>query len=219
MEIDLASIEGLSEAQVLALTDKFKSAHDADVVGLKSKNSELLESMRTGKEASTKLEQDNALAAEKLAEAQGNYEEAKRLSDDRVNSEKLSAKAREDGYKGQLSDLYVTQATTGLAKEIANTPEDIEVLEMFLQKHITMKDVDGKMQTDYGQAGNREALIEQFKKDPLMARFLSGTKAVGVGAKGAEGSGKASAKDVSFIDMNTEQKAQYLKDNPIKRQG
>lgn len=219
LESVFEGVEGLTDDVKAALGEKLKLTLDSEVAGLKSKNSELIEKMKSANSAATELEKEKAMTAEKLAEAQGNYEEAQRLANERIENERKESQAKLDGYKGQLNDLYVTQAKTSLAKELANTTDDIQVLEMFLQKHITMKDVDGKMQTDYGEAGSREALIESFKKDPSMARFISGTKAVGVKALGADGSGKASAKDIKFIDMSVEQKAQYLKDNPIKRQG
>lgn len=210
MEFSFEGIEGLSEDQKAALSEKITAANAADVAGLKSKNSELIEKNKLGNAAAEELERTSALAAEKLATAQGNFDEAQRLATERMDKERLASSAREDGYKGQLSDLYVTQAKTGLATEIANTTEDIPVLEMFLQKHITMKDVDGKMQTDYGEAGSREALIESFKKDPSMARFISGTKATGVGAKGANGNGKASVTNKPFSEMNMTEKKSYM---------
>ncbi len=210
MEFSFEGVEGLTEDQKAALKEKFDAANAADVAGLKSKNSELLEKNKGVAEAAAKLEAEKSLAAEKLAETQGNFEEAQRLANERMENERKDSQSKIEGYKGQLSDLYVTQAKTGLAKEIANTPEDIEILEMFLQKHITMEEVDGKMKTNYGEAGSREALIEQFKKDPVVSRFVSGTKAVGVGAKGADGSGKASVTDKPFNQMNMAEKKAYM---------
>lgn len=198
----------------LEVSDDVKSALSERVgvhtTGLKSKNTEVIGKLKATDETLTQLEKDKNLAAEKLATTQGNHEEAERLANKRRADEKEADDLKIEGYKGQLSDLYVTQAKTGLAKEIANTPEDIEILEMFLQKHITMEEVDGKMKTNYGEAGSREALIEQFKKDPIVSRFVNGTKAIGVGAKGADGSGKASVTDKPFNKMNMAEKKAYM---------
>lgn len=182
----------LSDDVKAVLAEKFKGAVGAEVEGLKTKNTELLGKLSETKTASQKLAEEKALAEEEKQKALGNFEAAEKLANERIEKERLQHKATSESLESQLRELYVTNANKSLAAELANTPEDIEILEMALQKHISMqKDESGKFQTAYGEAGSREKLIEQFKANKSMSRFIKGTGATGVNAQGAQGQGKA----------------------------
>lgn len=200
----------LSDDAKAILVEKFQGALGAEVEGLKGKNTELLGKLSETKTAAQKLSEGKALAEEEKQKALGNYEEAQRLADERIKKEREQFSATNEALEGQLRELYVTNANHSLASELANTPEDIEILSMFLQKHISMqKGDDGKFQTTYGDAGSREALIEQMKSNATYARFIKGTGATGVGAKGANGSGKASISDKKYSEMSLDEQIAF----------
>lgn len=194
------------------LAEKFKGAVEAEVTGLKGKNAELLGKLGEQKTAAQKLAEEKALAEEERQKALGNYEAAQKLADERIAKEREQYKADKEGLESQLRELYVTNEYKSIAAELANTPDDIQILSMFLKDHVSMnRGEDGKYQTTYGEHQNRQALIDSFKKNPAMARFIKGTGASGVGAQGASGQGKAGSQGKKFSDLKTPaEKAAYL---------
>lgn len=182
----------LSDDVKAVLSEKFQGAVSAEVEGLKNKNTELLGKLGETKTAAQKLAEEKALAEEDKQKALGNYEAAEKLANERIERERKQHEETSKALESQLRELYVTNANKSLATELANTPEDISILEMVLQKHISMqKDESGKFQTTYGESGSREKLVEQLKADKSMSRFIKGTGATGFNAQGAQGQGKA----------------------------
>ena len=102
--MDLSNIEGLTEAQISAI----QAAHDNDVTGLKSKNSELLGKMDSYKGEATAsaqaIEEARQVAVTAEAEKQealGNYAEAQKLRE----AERAELVAKADTQAKKAMDM------------------------------------------------------------------------------------------------------------------
>ena len=191
------------------LSDEVKAKLAADyeksVLGLKAKNSELIEREREAKEAhmlSTKAEEDAKVA---LAEKNGDiatYKTALADRDARLTS--IEAEFKEKETK-RISDAAVNEF---LSAHVSNDPAARHYMDSVLRKSINV--IDGEVKS-LDVTKTYDQLLNSIVSDNSFSNYIR--EDVGSGG-GSNGSTKANGAARSLSEMNTTEKAIFANKFP-----
>jgi len=208
--MDLTGIEGLTEAQIEAITAK----HNDDVTGLKNKNTELLGKMDSFKgemsESAKAIEEARQVAVKAEAEKQealGNYAEAQTLREQEraelVAKAEGEAKAAKEMLKQRdLKDVHFDVLT--------NVHPDLKAPAQAMLNMITdiTYDENGNavptISYDGKQFNTTADFLEFAKTNPTWSAMLKApnTKGINVHSSNTQGGGELSNKPIGEMTMS-----------------
>lgn len=212
--MDLSTIEGLTDEQKAAILE----AHNTDVTGLKSKNTQLMDEAKNAK--STSAEKDAAVeearkaavaAKEKQLLSENKYEEAQKLREEERAT--LVAKANENAekYKSALDNQHLSNAKNGVLNKVVDGMQGFA--EAMLDKSVSVSyDEEGNAQAVF-RHGEKEFttaadFINGVSDDVGWSNMLKGADSSGAGAKQSNNSGGASSSSIDKTQSALKQRLQ-----------
>ncbi len=203
--MDLSAIEGLdlSDEQKAAIEAQAKADTEAEVLGLKSKNDELIAEKRAAAEARTQAEA-KALAAEE----EKNLEAARKANDLAALEETLkgqhktaldAALAEAEGLKGQITNNKRDAIINEVAAQF-NAPESAKLV---LRNMINVTLTDTGTATEFKGfdgatvATDSKTFLTWAAQNNELASMMKPIDSTGGGAGGNNGKGGAGAKQVN----------------------
>ena len=193
---DLSIIEGLDDTQQKAIL----AAHDEDVTGLKSKNSELLGKIDDNKTAVSESEriveearQATVNAKQETLEAKGLYAEAKKLGEEERATLIAKAETETNTVKDLLRQRDIGDVRSDILAKVHDnfTPAAKAMLREAMEVEyndegkptVTIRLGDAKL--------NKADFLKQAETDPTWSAMLKAPDTKGSGANGSQG-GQAS---------------------------
>lgn len=210
--MDLSGVEGLTEAQIASIT----AAHDADVTGLKSSNTKLMDEAKNAKNASS--EKDSVIEEARKAAAKaeekrlidaGEYEKAKAVADEELAKQIAESNTNAEKYKNALDLTHLTTAKSGVKVQVL--PEFQDAAEALLNLGVSVSyDDNGAPVTTY-KHGDKEFnshsdFLNGVADDPMWSRMLKGADSSGAGTKQSNNSGGASSSSIDKTQSALEQR-------------
>lgn len=197
--IDLTTIDGLTEEQQQAIL----AAHETDITGLKSKNSELLGKVNDSKTAAQETEQiveearkAAVKAKQETLEAQGKYDEAKKVGEEELAT--LTAKLQEEANtaKNLLKQRDLKDVHFGILGKVHENFAPAAQAMLDASTDVTYGE-DGNAVISIRSGGkefsNTEDFLKHAETDPTWSAMLKAPDTKGSGANGSQGGQAASA--------------------------
>ncbi len=166
---------------------------DGDTTGMKENSAKLLAEKTALQEQLAALETAATQKNEDELGAKGEYEKLIGIKQEQFDTQLAAANERADTAELALKDSVVTISTQAIAAEVFVDPE---LFAHMIQERTQAVDVGGKLVAQFTDANGNPApqmtaaqLIEEFKNNDKLKRYVKGRDSSGGGAPGADGSG------------------------------
>jgi len=188
---------------------KVQAAHDADVKGLKAKNSDLIEQNKAIKADSEKAALEAAQIAEDakvaLAEKEGNIEQYKAAVAERDEKMKSIEQEFIEKDKARVLDMAVTQF---ISDKVDKDPAARKYMESVYRDQLDV--VNGELVSKDVTKSVKE-ITQAIVQDDAHSKYI--VSGVGSGA-GAAGSNSTNGQAKSLSEMTATEESQFAKLNP-----
>ncbi len=192
--MDISTIEGLTEEQQQAIL----AAHEADVSGLKNKNSELLGKVNESKTVAQENEQiveearkAAVKAKQDLLESQGKYEEAKKVGEEELATLTAKLQAEANTARDLLKQRDLKDVHFGILNKVYENFAPAAQAMLDASTDVTYGE-DGKPVISIRSGGKEFNSTTDFLKhaetDPTWSAMLKAPDTKGTGANGSQGS-------------------------------
>jgi hypothetical protein len=212
---DKAIVQGLIDEALEAANE----AHEAEVLRLTNKNSELLgkiKKLRTGNGDGANNDEIQRLETEledtrtKLATAETAARDNKRALDKVTKERDEAAKAR-DSENQFSSNMLIENALTSALTEANVAPQFMEAAKALLSRGATVK-VDGDNRTVVVNDKSIADVVKEFAAGDTGKHMIKAPANGGGGSNGANGGGNGGEKKLA--DMSQDERTAMARDNP-----